>query len=45
MSRILGLWNGDDLNQLEDILQALPLHDWMAVASTPLSPHPSDPGL
>jgi muconolactone delta-isomerase len=45
VSRILGLWNADDLDELNEILQALPLHDWMEVASTPLSPHPSDPGL
>ena len=43
VSRILGLWSADDLDELDDILQALPLHDWMAVASTPLSLTPVIP--
>lgn len=37
VSRILGLWNADALDDLNEILQALPLRDWMTVASTPLS--------
>lgn len=45
VSRVLGLWNADGLDELDDILEALPLYDWMTVATIPLSTHPSDPGL
>jgi muconolactone delta-isomerase len=45
VSRMLGLWSADDIDDLDDILQALPLHDWMSVTSTPLFPHPNDPAL
>jgi muconolactone delta-isomerase len=27
------------------ILESLPLAAWMTVQTTPLTPHPSDPGL
>ena len=29
--------------QLDGLLSALPLHEWMQVTVTPLEPHPSDP--
>jgi muconolactone delta-isomerase len=40
----LGLWQADRSEQLQEILRALPLADWLAVDTVPLSPHPSDPG-
>jgi muconolactone delta-isomerase len=43
--RSLGLWQARDGEQMQTILQALPLASWMTVDATPLSPHPSDPGI
>jgi muconolactone D-isomerase len=42
--RTLGLWRAEDEKQLDGILASLPLHAWMEVKVTPLSPHPNDPG-
>jgi muconolactone D-isomerase len=42
--RTLGLWRADDEDQLQEILATMPLHVWMTVVVTPLTPHPSDPG-
>jgi muconolactone delta-isomerase len=42
--RALGLYRAGDDAQMAAILQALPLAPWMTVDTTPLSPHPSDPG-
>ena len=41
--RTLGLWNAGDATELDNIVKSLPLYAWMTVASTELSPHPSDP--
>ena len=30
---------------MQVILESLPLDAWMTVQTTPLTPHPSDPGL
>ena len=43
--RTLGLYQARDAVQMQAILQALPLAPWMTVDTTPLSPHPSDPGI
>jgi muconolactone delta-isomerase len=43
--RALGLYQARDAAQMQAILQALPLAPWMTVDTTPLSPHPSDPGI
>ena len=43
--RSLGLWQARDADQMQTILQALPLASWMTVDATPLSPHPSDPAI
>ena len=43
--RSLGLWQARDADQMQAILEALPLAPWMTVDATPLSPHPSDPGI
>jgi muconolactone delta-isomerase len=41
--RTLGLWNAGDADELDSILESLPLYAWMTVTTTELSPHPSDP--
>ena len=41
---ILGLYRADSLAELDEILGALPLYEWMHVVVTPLDLHPSDPG-
>jgi muconolactone D-isomerase len=43
-SRILGLYRADGEAQLEVLLRALPLYEWMHVTVTLLQPHPNDPG-
>jgi muconolactone D-isomerase len=41
--RTLGLFSADNEQQLQGILTSLPLHVWMTVTVTPLTPHPNDP--
>jgi muconolactone delta-isomerase len=43
--RTLGLWRTHDAADMETIVASLPLHRWMTTEITPLSPHPSDPGI
>jgi muconolactone delta-isomerase len=43
--RSLGLWRAHGEAGMEAILASLPLSGWMTVQTTPLTPHPSDPGL
>jgi muconolactone delta-isomerase len=40
----LGLWRATDDADMQTILESLPLYDWMTVQTTPLAPHPNDPG-
>ena len=40
---VLGLYRADSRSQLDGLLGALPLADWMRIAVTPLEPHPNDP--
>jgi muconolactone delta-isomerase len=42
--RSLGLWQAAGPDEMQAILRSLPLDEWMTVQTTPLSPHPSDPG-
>lgn len=42
--KALGLYRADSEAQLDGLLSALPLHEWMQVTVTPLQAHPSDPG-
>jgi muconolactone D-isomerase len=42
--RTIGLWRADNEEELQALLATLPLHVWMKVEVTPLSPHPNDPG-
>jgi muconolactone delta-isomerase len=39
----LGLYRADSRAQLDGLLGALPLADWMRITVTPLEPHPNDP--
>jgi muconolactone delta-isomerase len=41
----LGLWQARDAAQMQAILRALPQAPWLTMDTTPLSPHPSDPGI
>ena len=41
--RALGLYCADSRAQLEALLDALPLSDWMHTTITLLEPHPNDP--
>jgi muconolactone delta-isomerase len=43
--RTLGLYRAADPAALEAILRSLPLYPWMNAQVTPLSKHPSDPGV
>jgi muconolactone delta-isomerase len=44
-NKVLGLYRADDQAQLADLLDALPLRDWMQITVTPLEAHPNDPAL
>jgi muconolactone D-isomerase len=41
----IGLYAADSEAQLDGLLGALPLADWMQVTIIPLAPHPNDPAL
>ena len=41
--RSIGLFRAADEVELHEILASLPLHIWMKVTITPLTPHPNDP--
>jgi muconolactone D-isomerase len=40
--RSIGLFRAADEAELKIILESLPLHIWMKVTITPLTPHPND---
>jgi muconolactone delta-isomerase len=42
-SQVLGLYRADSETELDGLLRALPLYEWMRVSVTPLAPHPNDP--
>jgi len=42
--RTRGLFRAADETELNSILATMPLHKWMTVSVTPLTPHPNDPG-
>jgi len=44
-SQVLGLWRAADADDMQAILETLPLYDWMTVQTTTLTSHPSDPPL
>ena len=39
----IGLYRADDGPELDELLAALPLADWLRVTVTPLEAHPNDP--
>jgi muconolactone delta-isomerase len=39
----LGLYRAESETELDDLLRALPLYDWMTVTVTGLERHPNDP--
>ena len=41
--RSIGLFRAADEAELRKVLTLLPLHIWMKVTITPLTPHPNDP--
>jgi muconolactone delta-isomerase len=43
--RALGLWRAGDRAAMQAILASLPLGAWLDVRTTPVTPHPSDPGI
>ena len=43
-SRPIGLYRAESEGELDGLLRALPLYEWMRVTVTPLQPHPNDPG-
>lgn len=42
-SRPIGLYRAESEAELQGLMRALPLYDWMCVTLTPLEPHPNDP--
>ena len=42
-TRAVGLYRADSTAQLDGLIDALPLADWMRVTVTQLAPHPNDP--
>jgi muconolactone delta-isomerase len=40
-----GLWRARNTDELTSIVDMLPLRPWLAVETTPLAPHPSDPAF
>jgi muconolactone D-isomerase len=41
--RGIGLYRADGKSEMDELLRALPLHDWMQVTVTALEAHPNDP--
>jgi muconolactone D-isomerase len=42
--RSIGIWRAADDVEFQAMMEGLPLHRWMTVKATPLTPHPNDPG-
>ena len=42
-TKVLGLYRAENETQLDALLGALPVAEWMRVTITPLAPHPNDP--
>jgi muconolactone delta-isomerase len=41
--RALGLWQASESRAMGEIVRSLPMNDWLAVDTVPLTRHPSDP--
>jgi muconolactone delta-isomerase len=44
-SRPIGLYRAESEADIDGLLRALPLYEWMRVTITPLEPHPNDPAV
>lgn len=44
-TRVVGLWRAADQQQVQAILDSLPMSRWMTTEIIPLSAHPSDPAV
>jgi muconolactone delta-isomerase len=44
-SRPIGLYRAESEADMDSLLRALPLYEWMRVTVTPLEPHPNDPAV
>ena len=44
-SRPIGLYRAESEADMNGLLRALPLYEWMRVTVTPLEPHPNDPAV
>jgi muconolactone delta-isomerase len=44
-SRPIGLYRAESEADMDGLLRALPLYEWMRVTVTPLEPHPNDPAV
>jgi muconolactone delta-isomerase len=42
-TKVVGLYRADSETELDGLLGALPLYEWMHVTVIPLEPHPNDP--
>jgi len=42
-THVLGLYRADSETELDGLLRALPLYEWMRIRVTLLAPHPNDP--
>jgi muconolactone D-isomerase len=42
-STAVGLYSADNAAELDGLLGALPIADWLRITVTPLEPHPNDP--
>jgi muconolactone delta-isomerase len=40
---VLGLYRASSKAELDELVRALPLYEWMHTSITPLVPHPNDP--
>ena len=40
---VVGLYRADSQAELDQLLDALPLAEWMQITVTPVEPHPNDP--
>jgi muconolactone delta-isomerase len=42
-TRVVGLYRAESEAELDGLLAALPLYEWMTITVTGLEPHPNDP--
>jgi muconolactone D-isomerase len=42
---VIGVYSAESQAELDDLLRALPLAEWMQITIIPLAPHPNDPAF